>query len=210
MCNGLFSSILAGAALLLLGGAPASAVVIAEAGDAGQLPGSAQVLPGGTTSVSGALSVSGDVDLYRFGWDGGAITIDTSGSTFDTQLSLFDGAGFGILHDDDSGSGLLALIDTVLAAGEYLIGISAFNNDPVSAGGNIFPAGFPGPFGPTGPGGEQPLSGWTGGGATGSYVINFSAPTAPLDGAVVPEPAIASLVGVGLILMGVMGRRFAG
>ena len=77
------------------------AIPIVESGDATDLlPG--QSVADGTTSISGSLGAGGDItDLYAFTWVGGILTIDTIGSAFDTQLHLFDGAGFGIGENDD-------------------------------------------------------------------------------------------------------------
>ena len=166
-----------------------------EIGDAGQLVGTAQVLPalGGGDSIVGNLIPGSDVDLFCFNWQGGVLAMDTFTATgFDSQLHLFDAAGNGIGENDDSpnGPGLRSEIALNLAAGTYYLGISAFNNDAVDAGNNdIF--GFAGAFSDLNgntiqaPQGAGPLAGWDGGTGSGGggYTISFT------GASVVPEPA---------------------
>lgn len=211
---------------LILAGAFAAAIAIAgsanaqtwnESGDAGSLPGTAQAPSGsGPLNFINGTSGGGDEeDMYQILFTGtpGAWGIATSpvapppggSSSFDTQLWLFDGAGMGVVGNDDSpwgapgftssldwtGSGSPALVP----GGTYYLAISGYNNDPESSpGANIFDflgAPFDAMMGPGGPGGGSPVSGWVGGGATGSYTI-------ALDGfSYVPEPATLSLLVLG-------------
>ncbi len=195
-------------------GASAHAITYFEAGDTGDLAGTAQAI-GAADDISGGLTAgSDDVDLYSFIWGGGVLSIDTDGSSFDTQLHLFDALGNGIAENDDgSGLGLLSAISLDLAAGTYLLGITDFNNDAVDAGGNpIF--GFSNTFDDLagnfiqGPEGNGPLAGWDGGnfGGSGEYVINFSATTsAPPTG--VAEPGTLLMLGAGLLGFAATRRR---
>lgn len=181
----------------------AYAVPIVEAGDAGDLLGTAQIVSAGTTSISGSAG-GGDVDLFKFGWSGGAFSATTSASG-DPQLFLFDSNGFGILADDDSAGGLNSFISTVLAAGDYFLGIDGYNNEALSITGNIFNNGCCGTELPTGPGAGNPLSGWSGGGTAGTYTISFRSATAAVGS--VPEPASIALLGLGLAGLGFSRRK---
>ena len=85
-----------------------------------------------------------------------------------------------------------------LPAGDYFLALTTFNVDPVSPGGLfIFPnAPFQNVFGPTGPGGGAPISGWANPGFTpGTYTIN-------LTGAAfsTPEPGTLALFGLFTLL----------
>ena len=157
----------------------------AEAGDAGELPGTAQV-PAGSGSldaISGAITPAADADMYQVCLTGGGTFSATTGPpgshTFDTQLFLFDAAGNGVYANDDSlGIGLGSLLPaghalTPATAGTYYLAVSAWDNDPVSAGGLIFPNTFNDVDGPTGPGGALAISGWTvaSGDDPGEYTI---------------------------------------
>ena len=182
----------------------AFATPYAEVGDAGDSLGGAQAIPAGTTSITGSAS-GGDVDMYSFIWGGGAITLDTFGSSFDTQLWLFDSAGIGVLSNDDHAgaacpgvatSGLQSCLDLSagLAAGTYYVGITNFNNDPnnstcgVSDQCTTFDL----------------LAGWGTSAAPGTsaYVINLTASATPA-----PEPGIVLLLGLGLAGLGFARRR---
>lgn len=175
-------------------------------GDAGQLPGTAQITSGSgpLTAITGMTGFGDDVDMY---WititDAAAFSASTvGGTTFDTQLWLFDANGFGLLGNDDS-VGLQSTISFPAADGPNagqipggsfmaLLAISGFNNDPTSAGGPIFnQQSFAQISGPDGAGGGSPLTGWTGGGATGPYTITLNGATF-----YIPTPGALGLFGI--------------
>ncbi len=199
------SSVSVAVLLFALGGV-SQAVSFTEIGDAGDLRPTAQDVGGGFNSISGSIAVLGDVDMYGFCLPAGLFSASTvGGSAADTQLYLFDNAGLGLLGNDDAaGDGLQSTIQGSLAAGRYYLGISAFNYDPYSAGGAIFPdtVDFTADpiWGPTGPGGSQPLTHWSqttssGTLGTGPYTITMS-PTIPCG--VIPEPASLALLSLSI------------
>lgn len=201
----------------------ASADPWVELGDAGQLPGTAQSTSGTNplTSISGSLSSPTDVDMYLiFITGGGTFSASTVGGTsLDTQLYLFNAGGFGVYHNDDQ-AGCLCLQSTLpaghaltpLAPGFYYLAISNFDNDPLSAGGYIFPF-FPsdGVHGPTGSGGGQPITSWDNFAfsGTGGYTITLTGAQFANGAQAIPEPATMLLLGTGLagIAAGIRNRR---
>jgi hypothetical protein len=188
----------------------AGAIPFAEFGDAGDLPGVAQaagVLPV-LTRISGSIGSSTDADMFAitvstFGRVS-ATTVGTPGTLFDPQLFLFAFPGTGRLANDDSMFTLQATLPgTLLQPGLYFLGISAFDRDPVSAGGLNFPSTpFSGVFGPTGPGGGSPIIGWEGTGFStpGTYAVDLQLTP-------VPEPATLLLLGTTMAGIGLTARR---
>ncbi|HIK16144.1 MAG TPA: DVUA0089 family protein [Leptolyngbyaceae cyanobacterium M33_DOE_097] len=162
---------------------------LAENGDAGQLLGNAQSFTGQVvTSISGVTDGTNDVDLYQITLDGSQPFSASTVGIVDTQLFLFNSTGQGIYADDQSGANnQAALPANNLAPGNYYLAVSAWNNDPQSAGGNIF---APGDLvvEPTGPGGASPLTGWnnSGLGSSGSYTINLTGVGDPQGNTVIP------------------------
>jgi serine/threonine protein kinase len=57
--------------------------------------------------------------------------IDTSGSSFDTVLTLFDSAGNKIAEDDDGGQGTAARLAVDLEPGTYLVSVTGFGSGSV-------------------------------------------------------------------------------
>ncbi len=190
---------------------PARAQIWTEVGDAGQLVTTAQQVQVGAlapvNTISGNIALLADVDLYLIFIPNPALFSATTagqiGTLTDTQLFLFTDIGFGVRFNDDViAANLRSTIPVGSLAGfqpgHYLLGISAFNNDPVSPGGqDIFPDTKVGVFGATGAGGGPPLSGGVltpGTGATGTYNIALTGATG-----VVPEPASITLLGSGAL-----------
>jgi hypothetical protein len=183
-----------------------------EVGEAGQLPGTAQIVAGAGAleSISGTVSSANDADMFLIFISNpatfSATTVGPGGTLDDTQLFLFNAGGLGVYANDDS-VGVRSTLPAgnpngPLVAGLYYLVISSYNNDPTSAGGLIFPSTpFTSVFGPTGPGGALPISGWSGSGGTGTYTINLT------GASFVPEPGSAALLGVSLLLLGFLRRR---
>ncbi|MFG0329497.1 MAG: DVUA0089 family protein [Phycisphaerales bacterium] len=192
-CLGIVAAV-AGAVGLAIG---ASAQTYNEQGDAGSLPSTAQAAAGsGTlTAISGTVDVNnGDyhdvfvieiTDPANFAAYTGPPGTGTA--QFDTQLWLFDESGMGILSNDDDpagvnfSSGLFPPADdgtgqTIPGPGRYLLGITNYNEDPISNGGEIFFAvTYTERSGPDGPGSASPLSDWTFSGfnSGGTYTIEL-------------------------------------
>lgn len=184
-----------------------------EVGDAGRLPGTAQITvgTGSLTSISGTLLDDTDVDVYRIILaGGGTFSATTFGLTsVDTKLFLFDVTGRGAYVNDDAN--VFTLQSTLPAgdpltpaqAGVYYLAIAGFDIDPVSVGGLIFPDPlFPeGVFGPTGPGGGSAVTDFVGTGDFGAYTIEltgaFFAQEPPVTA--VPEPLSAVSAGIGML-----------
>jgi len=189
------------------------ATIWTEIGDAGSLPGTAQRTAGAgpLTEIRGLINHTLDADMFQiFITGGGAFSASTIGGTgLDTQLFLFSAPGFGVYANDDAVS---FPYQSQLPAGHpltpaqpgfYYLVVTPWDLDPTSALGLIFPT-FPyeGVFGPTGPGGSLPISGYSGFGDAGPYTVFLTG----AEFAVVPEPATLLLVSAGLGWLVTRGR----
>ncbi|MHC4913286.1 MAG: hypothetical protein ACYTE5_09840 [Planctomycetota bacterium] len=156
-----------------------------ETGDAGDLPGTAQVVEGigPLDSIGGELVGDPDFgDMYQiYIFDPAAFSAATTGSGFDAQLFLFDENGMGVYANDDGGPGLESLLppaDTYspTTPGLYYLVITEWDRDPYSVSGLIFPTSpFSDTHGPTEVGGGDPVSEWIGDlGSPGSYMIELA------------------------------------
>jgi hypothetical protein len=156
--------------LAVLAPRPAVATLWNEAGDAGDLPATAQVPHGaGTlTAIAGSLLPGGDADLYLIQVvDPAAFAASTCGGITDTQLWLFARDGDGITFDaDDPDCGVLSPITGahVPAPGLYFLAVSAYDRDALDALGRAIwlDAPFDVERAPDGPGAPGPLAAWGG------------------------------------------------
>lgn len=139
-------------------------------------------------------------------------SFQVGGTAFNAQLFLFNitlpGEAFGLLANDDtllSNAPLLTSPATdatgaqVLLPGVYALGVTGYGHVPVSVTGPIFAfASTTEISGADGPGGLNPLSGWSGIGETGDYRIALQG----IDWVDIPGPTGAAWVSVfgGLLL----------
>ena len=209
------TSLMAVLMLLFTTGTASAAGAWAEVGQAGDLPATAQVTVGAgpLTQITGSLLVPDDKDMYRIFIDAGggfsAVVASTVPSD-DTKLYLFRSDGRGILGDDDSaGVGVLSALPlghpalASLSAGPYYLAISDYDFLPVSSTGAIFPSGNL--VGPTGPGGANPIIGWTNDVNESTYTYDIRLTGARFSN--VPEPAAALLSIVGGMFVSAAVRR---
>lgn len=125
-----------------------------ETGEAGDLPGTAQVPAGAgpLTQIDGNLDDptipeggGNDRDMYLIHIDD-PLTFDATtanGTTLDTQLFLFLPSGVGVSFNDDDETGVGGLRSRVTgqfvpAPGNYLLAVSRYDRDPTAAGDEIW------------------------------------------------------------------------
>ena len=118
-------------------------------------------------------------------------TMQVTSADFDAQLFVFNvtlpGQLFGLLANNDTVLGDEPFVGNMatdstgaqlLLPGVYVVGISGLGRNPLSNTGAIF--NFQSQTevsGADGPGGINPLSGWTGEGQTGEYIIDVTGVT---------------------------------
>ena len=182
---------------------------------AGDLPATAEVVPGVAgvtyTNISGTTLATNNIytgDMYE-------ITIATpetftasttaffpGANNFDTQLSLFNSSGVGIVTNDDAASGgeqsSLSTGGALLAPGNYYLLITGSGNYPVdSTGALIFPNFTTGvnPEGTYAATSALPIAGFTGNSNEGG---NYDIGITVIPSALVPEPSTAAAIAAGV------------
>jgi hypothetical protein len=163
--------------------------------DAGSSLGGAQRPRGTGTlhSISGSLSGADAPDfedcyIVRVA-NTATFSLQVSNANFNPQIFLFRigaaGGASGLLANDDRAVGnplprltVVSNDDTnvvVSIPGDYMIAVTGFNRDPVTLTGPVFDQNTTTQVsGPDGRGGFNELTGWTGNGQTGSYVLTFT------------------------------------
>lgn len=205
-------------ALVFMSGLVLGADTYTETDDVGQLPGTAADLTGlAVDRILGTMELGG-ADMFKiYIADPAAFSASTlnPGTSFDTRLQLFDGFGMGVYANDDGPTawGTRSLLPaghalSPTAAGTYFLAVSHWINEPSSVGGDIFAASTSAAvMGPTGPGGDSPITGWVGGGWGGTYEITLTGAGIAPTTAIVPVPGAALLVCVGVGVSRSMLRR---
>ena len=134
------------AAIVLVMAAPsvaAAQTVVPEVGDAGNVPSTAQVIPGEVETItgSGCPRSRGPVSRLPRGRRD-VLRHDRRHRDRDTQLFLFDATGRGVVGNDDNAEGLQSTLPaglelTPTTGGIYYLGVSFFDDDPLSAAGPV-------------------------------------------------------------------------
>lgn len=202
--------------LLIFAGVAAVAAANAQiwnetAPDAGELPGTADntIGVGALTTILGT-NLASDTDMFCIDIiDEANFSASTvsNGTTWDTQLFLFDANGFGVTSNDDFGGTLQSRLGSAVVAanGHYYLAISKFNRDPQSGTTNIFTGAFNGSEQLPGTG-VGPVTGWVGttSNTTPQYRIDLTGVGYCTP---VPEPATFAALGVGLAALVGLRRR---
>lgn len=180
----------------------------------------------GTLSTSGigvgdraaATGVDDFEDMYLIRIEvPSTFSFEVGSAAFNAQLFLFNitlpGEAFGLLASDDTAMSNAPLLTSpatdgtgaqVVLPGLYAVAISGFGRVPVSQSGPIFHFATPTEIsGPDGPGGLNPLAGWTGIGQTGTYRLNVQG----VDWVDIPAPSAGAAVLGGGAWIGRRRRR---
>ncbi len=196
------------AALVGMAASPAAAFTWSEQGEAGGLPGNANVVTGDglVDTITGALGGAEDGFLICIPAPAvfSVTTIAHAGELVDLQLFLFDAAGVGVYSNDDT-TGLRPELPAGHPAGPqtpgtYLLVVSGFDRDPVDGGGNPIFSGLPSDV--LGPVDSDPVAGWVNVGGTGTFQLAVTGATAsPCDPAAVclVAPPVGTLPGNNIV-----------
>ncbi len=184
----------------------AHAQTYTEAGDTGQLLGSAQNVGGAVNRIEGTL-FNGDIDLFRADFDfTGTLTVNALALAGGLNMNLhsFNSAGNPRGANDDFGGSLNSQLTLAISPGAYYFGVGQNNLEALDNTNTIIQDNDNGTLNPAGV-----LAGWQGPGVgSGAYAITFSMPTAA--SAAVPEPgSIALLVGIALSGAAFLRRRLS-
>ena len=80
-------------------------------------------------STSRSIDPSSDEDFFEFTiYVSASVTLETSGTSGDTKLYLYNEAGAEIGYNDDGGTGLFSRIDTTIEAGTYLAKVTNYTS----------------------------------------------------------------------------------
>jgi hypothetical protein len=191
---------------LVCAAASLQAATLAEIGDAGDLPATAQAALGqafGTPldAITGSIASDSDQDMFQIvvtNPAGFSASTNNAGTELtlddDTMLYVFDANGFAVAGVDDSATSSKAALPAGSLSGQpmgiYHVAVSLYFTTPVSAGGEMFDLfelfGSEVAVAPNGPGGAQPITGWDlfpDPPQTGPYRIELTGAT------FVPEPS---------------------
>jgi hypothetical protein len=145
-----------------------------EAGDAGDLIGTAQSTSGSgpLATINGVLASANDVDLYCIKIPSvppaGALLVGLQCAVIQgPNVWLFDAGGNGVFATSTCAFGYKAILapSSSLAPGTYYVAVAYSGVDPSSSGGPIWVPAFLPQRTPDGPGGALPLASWVGAGS---------------------------------------------